>query len=31
MREKPFTRPTSIAANEFVAAAVRTHSQISLR
>lgn len=29
MREKPFTRPTIIAANEFVAAELRTHSQIN--
>ncbi len=29
MREKPFTRPTIIAANELVAAEVRTHTQIN--
>lgn len=29
MREKPFTRPTIIAANEFIAAEVRTHTQIN--
>lgn len=29
MCEKPFTRPTIIAANELVAAEVRTHTQIN--
>ena len=29
MRNRPFTRPTIIAANEFVAAEVRTHTQIA--
>lgn len=29
MREKPFTRPTIIAANELIAAQVRTHTQIN--
>ena len=29
MREKPFTRPTIIAANEVVAAEVRTHTQVN--
>lgn len=29
MREKPFTLPTIIAANEFVAAEVRTHTQVN--
>lgn len=29
MREKPFTRPTIIAANELAAAEVRTHTQIN--
>lgn len=29
MREKPFTRPTIVAANEFLAQAVRTHTEIN--
>lgn len=29
MRDKPFTRPTIVAANEFIAAEVRTHTQVN--
>ena len=29
MRDKPFTRPTIVAANEVIAAEARTHTQIN--